>query len=263
MDDLKDSPSASEVSNPQNMWMHSTNDRKHILKSVCEKVVDRFILFQFNTAEGKLNEDRIQQYGKNFLSLGCFYLEYCDAIQEGDGERVLRCWRYLLPIFVSSGRKNYSIEALNVLYQYQYKFNPRQSARLIWNRFINVHGLRGRNIPCDLHLEHLNRTCKNAIRQLCVNKTDSAIVKTGKALGTIHPTLHQFDDQNNVRDIIGTHRAPTSEKDISTITRHLQQSKIFSTTTCKRAHGQFPNPRNVLHAKNSTEVCKWIVDHIH
>ena len=60
MDDVNDSPSASEVSDPQNMWMHSTNDRKHILKSVCEKVVDCFILFQFNTAEGKLIKDRVQ-----------------------------------------------------------------------------------------------------------------------------------------------------------------------------------------------------------
>ena len=62
---------------------------------------------------------------------------YSDAIREGDGDRVLRCWRYLLAIFKSSGRKNYSIEALNMLYQYKYQFTPRQSAELLWSRFIN------------------------------------------------------------------------------------------------------------------------------
>ena len=43
-------------------------------------------------------------------------MEYSDAIREGDGNCVLRCWRYLLPMFVSSGRKNYALESLNSLY---------------------------------------------------------------------------------------------------------------------------------------------------
>ena len=33
------------------------------------------------------------------LSLGLFYLEFKDAIREGDGLRVLRCYKYLLPLF--------------------------------------------------------------------------------------------------------------------------------------------------------------------
>ena len=28
--------------------------------------------------------------------LGCFYQEYSDAIQEGDGGRVLHCWKYMI-----------------------------------------------------------------------------------------------------------------------------------------------------------------------
>ena len=62
-----------------------------------------------------------------YLGVGCFYREFADAVKEGDGGRVLRCWRYFLPLFKSSARKNYSIEVLKMLYQYEYELTPRQA----------------------------------------------------------------------------------------------------------------------------------------
>ena len=182
---------------PQNLWMLTDSERKEVLKRITEKIVDRFISFQFHTNVHKCTDD-VHEYSKQLLGLGCFYMEYSDAIREGDGDRVLRCWWYLLAIFKSSGRKNYSIEALNMLYQYKYQLTPRQSAELLWSRFINVHGLRGRNIPFDLHLEHLNCMCKYAISNLGVNKTETAIKRVGNALGTLSPVLQQFDLQTIV-----------------------------------------------------------------
>ena len=35
---------------------------------------------------------------------------------------------------------------------------------------LNVHGQCGRNISCDLHMEHLNRVVKTAIKGLGTNK---------------------------------------------------------------------------------------------
>ena len=114
-------------------------------------------------------------------------MEFADAIKEGDGKRVHRCWKYLLPIFKSSGRKNYSIEALQMLNQVEFTLTRRESAELIWNRFVNTHGhgRKGRNIPCDLHMEHINRLCKDAVYGLQANKTASAIVRVGKSLGPL------------------------------------------------------------------------------
>ena len=50
--------------------------------------------------------DNVHNY---LLSLGCLYLEMQDAIREGDGERVMQCWQYLLPNFPNSGHKNYTL----------------------------------------------------------------------------------------------------------------------------------------------------------
>ena len=81
------------------------------------------------------------EYSRQLLSVGMLYIEYADAIREGDGERVHRCWKYLLPMFKSAGRTNYSIEAVTLLNQYEFRLTPRQSAELMWGRFINVHGV--------------------------------------------------------------------------------------------------------------------------
>lgn len=43
------------------------------------------------------------EYAKEVLTHSLFYLEYKDAIREGDGIRVLRCWKYLLLFFVLQG----------------------------------------------------------------------------------------------------------------------------------------------------------------
>ena len=50
--------------------------------------------------------DQVEVYARQILSLGSLYMEFKDSIREGNGLRVLRCYRYLLPIFKSAGRKN-------------------------------------------------------------------------------------------------------------------------------------------------------------
>ena len=104
-------------------------------------------------------------------------MEFSDVIREGDGQQVLRCWRYLLTIFKNAGRKNHSLEAVNLLNQYQFVLLPIDAQKLIWNRFVNVHGIPGKNIPGDLCLKHLNRLCKQAVndRDLTSPKKSSCL----------------------------------------------------------------------------------------
>lgn len=78
--------------------------RKQILTTVCEKIVHSYIRLAFHEVATPVY-DNVNEYSRQLLSIGCLYLEFADAIREGDGLRVLRCWRYLLPIFKSSGRK--------------------------------------------------------------------------------------------------------------------------------------------------------------
>ena len=61
-------------------------------------------------------QDGVLQYAHDLLSV---YLEYQDGVK-GDGERVMRCLKYLLPLFKVSGKKNYSIEVLQTLFNVEF-----------------------------------------------------------------------------------------------------------------------------------------------
>ena len=175
----------------------------------------------------------------HLLSLGNFYLEYVDAIKEGDGQTVLRCWKH---ISQSSGHTNYSIEVMNILCQCKFKLAPRQSAELLYNRFVNVHSLPGMNIPADLHQEYLNRVCKDAVFGLGVNKTEKSIGQVGKALGTLSTILNQYD---HVNGIPWDTQKPTSDKDRNAIVKKLQDVNVFVDSDSSHEHPTFKNPRDI------------------
>lgn len=150
---------------------------KHVDLSVPEKKQKKVVATE--------SHDGVLQYAQETLTLGLLLMEFNDAIREGDGERIMRCWKFFLPIFKSAKRKNYSLEAFTLLSQYHYLFSPRMAAQLAWSRTINTHGRPGKNISCDLHLEHLNREVKNAFGGLSSNITDQSVSRIGKSIGVL------------------------------------------------------------------------------
>ena len=68
-----------------------------------------------------------------------------------------------------------------MLYSYYmyYTLSPRQSQQLLWSRFVNIHGQQGRNVACDLYMEHLNRVRKEAIKGVGGNKTSETVQRVG------------------------------------------------------------------------------------
>ena len=75
----------------------------------------------------------------------------------------------------------------------------------MWSRFVNIHGWTGHNVSCDIHMEHLHRTCKTAVRSLGANLTPKAISRAGKCLGSITMSTQKLDKQTGVYRPYGTH----------------------------------------------------------
>ena len=246
-----------------NSWMLPDNERESHLSTITKDFVDKYVDISYNSPLGASSStDMVELYARQILSLGCLYMEFRDAIREGDGLRVLRCYRYLLPIFRSSGRNNYAIETLNFLIQHDYALSERQANELIWSRFINTHGYPGKNIPNDLHCEHLNRLCKTAVKGLGGNKTEKCICRVARAIGTIAPVLDNFDSDNRVSVCSSAHKISSSEKDMRSIVTELSRSAVFS--YCPgRSHPSFSKPRIPLHAKSEEEIIDWMKKRIH
>lgn len=125
LDDKPDHPQLRD-----DLWLDTLEERRDILQSVTNELV---LLFGANFIgevddcddDGHVEEsDKVQCYATELLSYGLLYLEFSDAIREGDGLRVLRCWRYLMLVFKVHRRPNYSIEAIHLLAQYHFFCHP-------------------------------------------------------------------------------------------------------------------------------------------
>lgn len=49
--------------------------------------------------------------------------------------------------------------------------------QLIWERTVNIQGRPGKNVPMDLHMEHINRAYKGAMATLGSNMHEVVLVK--------------------------------------------------------------------------------------
>ena len=260
---VDDTPSDDVLPNAHSLWTKPETERCQCLKTLCNRVYDKFVSFTYNSlnksSKVTYENDGVCAYAVELLRLGCFYFEFADAIREGDGGRVLRCWKYMLPMFLASGNKNYACEAANFLVQQSYTLSPRLSAQLLWSRFINVHGRPGKNIAGDLHMEHLNRIAKEAIRFQGANKTEKAIERIGRAIGTLSPILENFDANNDVSTTSSQQRKPDAQKDIQIVVSELVNCNVFKVVP-GRKYKPFPHPKDVLHAKDKKEILAWLVN---
>ncbi len=212
MKTLEDTPSADsfpELSSPDDS--SSLLRRRHLLHTI-QGILKEHVHLEIEHVDA--SDDHVLSYARDLLTLGLLYLEFSDAIREGDGERILRCWRFFLLVFKATGRTNYSKEAFVLLAQYHFIFSDRMRMQLLWSRTVNVHGCPGKNITCDLHMEHLNRECKSSISGLGANITDSTITRVGKALRSSTVVLEAFDQETSVKPQSGHHATRSSEKDM-------------------------------------------------
>ena len=117
-----------------------------------------FIQFSFSPTieeEGTINDcDHSLEYQRALFTFNLLLRNIKNSIKYGDGERLLHCYRFALLYLKSTKRTKYSHTILKLLYRI--KLQPEKAFQLTWGRFINTRGFKGKNIPPDLHLEHLN-----------------------------------------------------------------------------------------------------------
>lgn len=63
----------------------------------------------------------------------------------------------------------------------------------MWHRFVNTRGGMGRNIPCDLHNEHMNRLIKFTIANMGSNLTEAALQNAVRSVSTLDTICKKFD----------------------------------------------------------------------
>ena len=202
--------------------------------------------------------DSVQAYAKEVMTLGLIYAEFADGIREGDGVRVTRCWKFLMLIFKAVQRKNYSCEAFALLAQLNFILSPRLSQQLKWSRFINTRGGKGHNIPCDLHMEHLNRVLKDGIKGLGANKTEKAITRLGKCISSFDQILSNFDESLEVHHSTDFHTVASLEKDITLVVNELTNRVQPFSFSKGRSHKSIRVKKTIMKTIHSAKFHLWM-----
>ena len=167
-------------------------------------------------------------YAKSLLSLLLLWAEFEDGIWEGDGPQVMRCWKFLFLLFKSAHRNNYAIEAFTLIALNQSFLSPRQREQLVWSRFVNYSGRPGANKAGDLHMEHINRTTKDALGNQRSNITPSGVARAGQAAGPLVNIADQFDCMTALKMPSGKHANISHKNDLEKVINALHEdAQVF------------------------------------
>lgn len=82
------------------------------------KIVDKFVLISTPYSTPHVDPkkaDKVGVYAMELLTLGLLWHNFHVSVKEADGDRLVRVWKFNLLVFKAAGRKNYAIEALNLI----------------------------------------------------------------------------------------------------------------------------------------------------
>ena len=103
------------------------------------------------TDQASKSSDDVFSYNAALLSEGLFFMNFLDAVLEGDGQHIMRQYKYLM-LLCKADDPHSTKYALESLYQLLLVngLSQKESEIFVWNRTVNNHGGLGNNVPHDL-----------------------------------------------------------------------------------------------------------------
>ena len=202
-------------------------------------------------------------YQCSLLNYGLLVLNFFHGVSEGDGARIVCCWKYTLPHLRNDKARSqkYALEAMYLLSQINGLLGNNCAEDLIWNRFHKSKTSDGGNIPQDLCVEHYNNLMKNVITYLGPNATNrKAVDRFAKALTVTKNLLDNFDQQCAVHRRSGIHTQACINNDLRKVVNDLMkncamQEKPGRQYICTNV------PTNLLDDFDVRDFYTWIEKH--
>ncbi len=208
-------------------------------------------------------EDCVYNYACSMLSLGLVFQEFEDAIREGDGDREERIWKLLLLIFKAKVRRKgsrtkYAFEAFRYIALLKSLLTPRMAHKLKWGRFVNTSGGHGKNIACDMRVEHEVRKTKEPLSGIGGKMDEKNSQKVVKAQQKLDAVVLNFDQECGVNPQCKTHTKLSSENDVENMLYDLQKINVFQ-FRAGRQHKAFPDhAKSILEDLDMGKVLMWV-----
>ena len=116
----------------------------------------------------------------------------------------------------------------------------------------------GKNIPCDLHNEHMNKLLKGIVANMGPNLTEVALQRAARSVSTIHTVCENFEKQSGVPFVSSAHSTRSNVEDIAKVVSVVLKKELL-TIVPGRKHGSFRQMRlNPLHCWKMKHTKEWI-----
>lgn len=245
---------------PSDLKAARKSEQLAFICDIAQQIVDKCTLVDAAFTNGEIPDigDGVYNYARELCHFGALVMEVKDSWSEGDGPRMIRCWKLLMPHFKAAGHPKYALEALRLQMQVNATLSPNLAHQVVWNRFVNVRGGQGKNIPCDLHNEHMNKLLKNVITNMGSNLTDKALNRAARTVTLLDVISQQFDAQSGVPHRTSSHSTISDTDDVKKVMATVLKNKLL-TPLGKREHRCFPGMKlNPLHKWNVEKTHSWI-----
>ena len=179
--------------------------------------------------EDMKKEDHIFNYGCLHISLGLLIRDAEDSVKEGDGERLIRVWKFLTYLFRLRGCHKYALAGLRKLASMEGLLTPRKAHQLKWNRFAGLKQGPGTRISRDERLEQLNKVSKEEIRSRGFpNINDNSVVTATRSTGAIDKLVRQSNHDLQRQTKSGHHCNRKGKDTFATILAQIHcKARVF------------------------------------
>ena len=209
-------------------------------------------------SEQSLKDDKVRNYTHQLLLMLLLRLDHNDAIKYGDGDRVIRLYKYFCLYFKVSNCPKYAFAMLQLQAQVNALLSPRLAHSLTWNRFVNHQGKPDTNHPMDLEIEHDNKLFKNDCLSYRGEITEKTLQRVGRSTMPSDEILKNFDKTSEVKRLSGQHTMMSTEEDVLTLVDHLIPAQVYSNIP-GRAHSAFEEmPNSLLDTIDCDKLKTWI-----
>lgn len=214
------------------------------------------------TEHNKSSSDPIYQYHSARLQCGLLVLNMMDAVQEGDGNRLVRCYKMILLFQYKFHHTKYAFVLLLFFAKIYALLSEKEAYLLIHNRFVNKKGKKGGNIALDLHMEHLNLDVKKLLHAMGGKITEAAAQRCARSMTVMNKIVDSVYDECDKSHRTGYHGIKTSKETVHSITHDLIQGDVFTYTQGREGYNSFKNFKSNIIDIDYRNFFTWAKEHL-
>jgi len=138
------------------------------------------------------------------------------------------------------------------------KYRPHQSHELIFDRFINTHGIPAKNIPMDLHLEHLNNFLKEQLKSLRSNLNEKNAKRISEAMNNIRTLVLNTEINLEINRIKSGGRNRDYRETVRILVKELKENNPFVEDGTYKYYESFEYfEEGILTKQDTTRLLSW------